>query len=133
MAKEFLFRGKTVPELQALGLEEFAKLCRSRQRRSLLRGMDRGLMKRVEKAVEAQKAGKEPKPIRTHRRSTVVIPKMLGLKFSVHRGNSFETFEAAPNMLGHYFGELVLTRKKLMHGKAGIGATKSSSAISARG
>jgi small subunit ribosomal protein S19 len=36
-------------------------------------------------------------------------------------------------MLGHYLGEFALTRKKLSHGKAGIGATKSSTAITARG
>jgi len=32
-------------------------------------------------------------------------------------------------MLGHYLGEFAMTRKKLKHGKAGIGATRSSTAI----
>ncbi|MBU0636295.1 30S ribosomal protein S19 [Candidatus Micrarchaeota archaeon] len=133
MAKTFLFRGKTLEELQGMRLEEFAKLCRSRQKRSLLRGFNKPLLKRIEKAAEAQKTGKEPKPVRTHRRSAIVIPKMVGLQFAVYRGNSFETVEIKPIMLGHYLGELVLTRKRLLHGKAGIGATRSSTAISQRG
>jgi len=36
-------------------------------------------------------------------------------------------------MLGHVLGEFALTRKRLQHGKAGIGATKSSTAVQARG
>src|SRR3989344_1200075 len=125
MAKTFLFRGKTLEELEALPVEEFAQLCRSRHRRSLKRGFDRALLKRIGEAIAQKQAGKEPKPIRTHRRSAVVIPKMVGLKFAVHRGNSFDVVDILPQTLGHYLGELSLTRKKLMHGKAGIGATRS--------
>lgn len=132
MAKKFSFRGKSLEELQGMNMEEFAKLCRSRQRRSLLRGFDRALMKRIDEAIAMVKNGKEPKPVRTHHRSAVIIPKMVGLKFAVHRGNTFEVIEVLPLSLGHYLGELVLTRKKLMHGKAGIGATRSSTAIAQR-
>ena len=57
---------------------------------------------------------------------------MVGLKFGVYRGNSFEVVDVKNEMLGHYLGEMSLTRKRLIHGKAGIGATKSSTAISAR-
>lgn len=130
--KEFSYRGKTVDELLAMSLPEFAKLCRSRQKRSLLRGFDKALLKQIDKALAKKKEGKEPKPVRTHRRSAVVIPKMLGLKFMVHKGNVFETIEIKPEMFGHYLGEFALTRKKLVHGKAGIGATRSSTAISQR-
>jgi small subunit ribosomal protein S19 len=55
------------------------------------------------------------------------------VKIAVHRGNTFETVDVNERMLGHYIGEFVLTRKRLQHGKAGIGATKSSTAITARG
>lgn len=123
--KEFTFRGKTLEELKGLSLEEFAGLCSSRARRSLLRGFDKGLLKKI------MKAGKG-KPIRTHGRDTVVVPQMVGLTFAVHKGNSFEILEIQPEMLGHYLGEFALTRKRLIHGKAGIGATRSSTAISAR-
>ena len=132
MAKEFLYRGKTVSELEQLTLEQFSVLVPSRARRSFKRGYNKQLLKRIEKSVLILKAGKEPKPIRTHLRDTVIIPKMIGLKFAVYKGNSFETVQIVPEMMGHYLGEMVLTRKRLLHGKAGIGATKSSTAITAR-
>ena len=125
LKKEFSFKGKSVEELKGLTIEEFAKICPSRAKRSLLRGFDKQLLKKMEKTD-----GK--KPIRTHKRDTIVIPQMIGFTFAVHKGNSFEIIEIKPGMLGHYLGEFALTRKRLMHGKAGIGATRSSTAISAR-
>ena len=123
--KEFRFKGKSLEELKSLSIEEFAKLCNSRARRSLLRGFDKTMLKKITKA-------KPDKPVRTHQRDTIVIPQMVGLLFAVHKGNSFERVEIKPGMLGHYLGEFALTRKRLLHGKAGIGATRSSTAISAR-
>ena len=125
LKKEFSFQGKSVEELKGLSIEEFAKLCPSRTKRSLLRGFDKQLLKKMEKSD-----GK--KPIKTHKRDTIVIPQMVGLTFAIHKGNSFEITEIKPGMLGHYLGEFALTRKRLLHGKAGIGATRSSTAISAR-
>ncbi len=125
LKKEFSFKGKNIEELKGLTIEEFAKLCPSRARRSLLRGFDKHLLKKIEKSD-----GK--KHIRTHKRDTIVIPLMVGLTFAIHKGNSFEIVEIKPGMLGHYLGEFALTRKRLLHGKAGIGATRSSTAISAR-
>jgi len=133
MAREEKYFGKTIEELNQMGVEEFAELVGSRARRSLKRGFDKKLLKKFDKAIAEKANGKEPKPIRTHHRTTVVIPKMVGLRVAVHRGNSFDIIEIAPKMLGHYLGELVMTRKRLSHGKAGIGATKSSTAITARG
>ena len=132
MAKDFSFHGKTVEELKTLSMQEFAKLVSSRARRSLLRGFDKKLDKKLDKVIAEKAKEKDPKPIRTHLRDAIVIPKMIGLKIAVHRGNSFETVEIKPEMLGHYFGEYALSRKRLMHGKAGIGATRSSTAITAR-
>jgi small subunit ribosomal protein S19 len=130
--KEFAFRGKTLSELQAMDLKDFAQLANSRAKRSLLRGFDKKLLKKIDKANAMKKEGKEPKPVRTHGRDSIIIPAMVGLRIAVHKGNSFEIIEVKPEMLGHYLGEMVMTRKKLMHGKAGIGATKSSTAITAR-
>lgn len=129
----FTFRGKTVAELQKMSLKEFSELVNSRARRSLRKGFNKALMKKIDRALEVKKTGKFPKPIKTHHRDTVVIPAMIGLQFAIHKGNSFEVVQIAPEMLGHFFGELALTRKRVFHGKAGIGATRSSTAISARG
>jgi len=128
VVKEFSFKGKTLPELEAMSIEEFARLCNSRARRSLLRGFDRQFLKKISKA----KKGDHKKIIRTHLRDAIVIPQMVGLTIAVHKGNLFETVEIKPPMLSHYLGEFALTRKRLMHGKAGIGATRSSTAITAR-
>ena len=133
MAKGFSFQGKTLEELRALSVQEFARFVNSRARRSLLRGFDKQFDKQIDAALAEKAKGREPKPVRTHLRDAIVVPKMVGLKIAVHRGNTFEVVEVKQEMLGHYLGEFSLTRKKLMHGKAGIGATKSSTAITARG
>ncbi|MCX6798755.1 MAG: 30S ribosomal protein S19 [Candidatus Diapherotrites archaeon] len=134
MIKKFSFRGKTLEELQQMSIEQFAKLCNSRGRRTLQRGFDKHLLGEIEKARKelSGEKGKKQKVLRTHLRDTIIIPPMVGLLFGIHRGNTFEIVEIKPEMLGHYLGEMALTRKKLVHGKAGIGATKSSTAIAAR-
>lgn len=126
--KEFTFKGKTVPELQEMSIEDFSKLCNSRIRRTLSKGFDSHILKKITKAKGNEKA----KPIRTHSRDLIIIPAMIGIRFAVYRGNSFELLDITEKMLGHYIGEFVFTRKRLQHGKAGIGATKSSTAITAR-
>lgn len=133
MAKEFTFRGKGLKELEEMTTEEFAKIISSRERRSLLRGFDKPLAKSVEKAIALAKTGKEPKAVRTHKRDAVILPKFVGLKFAVYNGKEFTMFTVQPEMIGHMLGEFALTRKRLQHGKAGIGATKSSTAVNARG
>jgi len=130
MAKEFTFAGKTIDELMNMSYQEFAKLCNARARRSLLRrGIDKKLEAKIMLARKNLEKGIDVKPIRTHRRDCIIVPQMLGLKFGVHNGKEFVTVEIVPKMLGHYLGEFAMTRKKLKHGKAGIGATRSSTAI----
>jgi small subunit ribosomal protein S19 len=132
--KEFTFRGKSIEELIAMDLQQFSNMVgRTRIKRTIKRWNDMKLLKKVEKAYNELKEGKQPKLIRTHRRDLPVLPKMVGLTIAVHNGKEFVKVQVIDKMLGHYFGELVLTRKRLSHGKAGIGATKSSTAITARG
>ena len=134
--QDFTFRGKTLEELHKLSIEEFAKLCTSRARRSFRRlgGNDqyKHFLAKIGKSTETLKAGKQPKPVRTHSRDFIVVPEMIGVQVAVYKGNEFSQFEVKDRMLGHYLGEFVLTRKRLTHGKAGIGATRSSTAITER-
>jgi small subunit ribosomal protein S19 len=131
MAREFKYRGKSLEELQAMSLEDFSILTGSRTRRSIKRGLDKGVLEKVEAMhAKVKEGGMQKKPIRTHRRDFIIIPKMVGLNMAIHRGNGFETVLIQPEMMGHYLGEMALTRKKVAHGKAGIGATRSSSAVS---
>jgi small subunit ribosomal protein S19 len=133
MAKEFMYMGKALNELQAMSIEDFAKLTTSRTRRSLLRGVDKSMLLKIAAAQSLVKAGTPPiKPIRTHLRHFIILPPMVGLKIAVHRGNTFEQFEVQPEMVGHRVGEYILTRKPTKHGKAGIGSTKSSSAVTVK-
>ncbi len=133
MVKKFTYRGKELEELEQMQDEEFAKLLKARKRRTLLRSQNRHLTKKAEKALVEKQAGKDPKPVRTHLRSTVIVPKFVGLRFAVYNGKEFIQVEVKPEMIGHFLGEFALTRKRIMHGKAGIGATKSSTAVNARG
>jgi len=126
MEEDFRFKGKTIDDLQKIQLGEFSKLVNSRARRTLKRDGSSQLYQRIEKNLKASKK------IRTHRRDIIVTPKMVGKKLYIYSGKEFTEVEILPDMLGHYLGEFVFTRKRVKHGKAGIGATKSSNAISAR-
>ena len=117
---EFTFRGKSLEDLKKLSHDEFALLVPSRQRRTMQRGFSEDHKKLLHKVkIKDQN-------IRTHLRDMIVLPEMVGLKIAIHSGKEFVPIDIIPEMMGHYFGEFVLTRKKVSHGAAGIGATKSS-------
>ncbi len=123
--KEFLFRGKKIEELKSISLKEFAQLLKSRDRRKLLRGLtseEKKLLKKLEKSNE----------VKTHCRAMIVVPSMIGKVIKVHNGKEFVRVEIVPEMLGHRLGEFALTRKRVTHHAPGIGATKSSAALSVR-
>lgn len=117
---EFTFRGKSLEELKKLSHDEFALLVPARQRRTIQRGFSEDHKKLLHKVRI-----KDPN-IRTHLRDMIVLPEMVGMKIAIHSGKEFVPIDIIPEMMGHYFGEFVLTRKKVSHGAAGIGATKSS-------
>ena len=123
--REFTYRGKTIAELKQLSLKEFAELLPSRQRRVLHRGLSDGNKKLLE---DIRKHGN----VKTHCRDMVIIPEMVGKTIKVYSGKEFVPVIIITEMLGHYLGEFVLTRKKVVHHAPGIGATKSSAALSVR-
>ena len=57
MAKEFLYKGKSIEELKKMDVREFAKLVPSRESRSLLRQFDKveKFVKRCQEKVDANK------------------------------------------------------------------------------
>ena len=131
MAKIFSYRGKSLEELQKLDLKDFMKLLPSRQRRSLTRGFteqEKKLLLKIDKTI----IGTYKKPIKTHCREMVILPKMVNLTIHVHAGNKFMPIMIQPEAIGMFLGELVLTRSKVEHSAPGIGATKSSSAVSVK-
>ena len=60
------------------------------------------------------------------------MPAFIGLSISVHNGNSYVPVKIIEEMLGHRLGEFAMTRKSVKHGAAGVGATKSSAALSVK-
>jgi small subunit ribosomal protein S19 len=120
--KDFTYRGKSIEELKKLDVREFAKYLKSRERRNVLRQFQK-----IEDFVNRAKTKmSKNKPIRTHHRDIVVVPQMVGMKISVHNGRGFEPVIIVGEMLGHRLGEFSLTRGKVKHSKAGVGATKGS-------
>ncbi len=117
--EEFRYRGYTIAKLRKMKLEEFMALLPARQRRKLkrkLREDEEKLLEKIERRDE----------VRTHLRDAIVLPSMVGKKIGIHNGKSFEYVEIKPEMIGHYLGEFALTRKRVVHGAAGVGATRSS-------
>jgi len=128
MVKEFTFRGKAIEELKQIDTREFTKFLKSRQRRAVLRQFDV-----IEKFItRCEKKQKKGKPIRTHLRRIVIVPRMIDLTINIHNGKTYVPIKILPEMLGHRLGEFAVTRTKVQHGAPGIGATRSSAALSVK-
>jgi small subunit ribosomal protein S19 len=124
--KEFTYRGKTLDELKAIDVREFAKYLKSRERRAVLRQFQD-----IEKFVSMLKEKMQRnKKLKTHKRDIIIVPEMVGMKIQIYDGHNFMPIEITGEMLGHRLGEFAVTRKKVSHGEAGIGATKGSKAKS---
>ena len=121
MAKEFIFRGKSLDEIRAMDRGQFAELLTARERRSLKRGLSKVQLKFLAKLAQ-----KRAKPIRTHTRSLVIFPEMLDKTILVYNGKEFVHIDVIPEMLGHRLGEYAPTRRSVRHSAPGMGATRSS-------
>lgn len=128
MAREFIFRGKTMNELKEMDTREFAKFIKSRQRRAVLRQFDT-IENFVAKCKKRERMGK---PIRTHLRHLVIVPKMVDSTINIYNGKEYIRITIIPEMLGHRLGEFSATRGKVQHGAPGIGATRSSASLSVK-
>nr|AJS11688.1 SSU ribosomal protein S19P [uncultured archaeon] len=120
--KQFTYRGKTIEELKALDVREFAKYLPARQRRTVLRNFQ-GIEDFTKRAKE--KLGREKK-IKTHNRDLVIVPQLVGMNIQIYNGRNFIPVQIEAEMLGHRLGEMAITRSKVAHSKAGVGATKGS-------
>jgi len=123
--KEFTFRGKSLEELQKLTIKEFAALLPARQRRTLSGGFtdqQKIFLKKLEKGGNLE----------THCRDLIILPNMVGKTIKIYKGNEFVSVIVEPDMMGRFFGEFALTRRRVEHHAPGIGATKSSGGIAAK-
>ncbi len=103
-----------------MGISDLMPIMPSRARRKFTRGLSR----EEEKLLSEMKSGKER--IRTHLRDMVILPEMVGKTIEIYNGKDFIRVEIQPEAVFHYFGEFSLTRRRVAHGSAGIGATRSS-------
>ncbi|MCK5177769.1 MAG: 30S ribosomal protein S19 [Candidatus Aenigmarchaeota archaeon] len=126
MAKEFYFRGKTTEELDKMSIKEFSELLKSRQRRLIKRGLKDDEKRFIEKV---KKAGPEDY-VKTHLRHIPVFPCFIGKKIGIYQGKEFISVIVQPEMLGHRLGEFSMTRRKIVHSAAGLGATRGSKFVS---
>jgi len=118
--EEFTYRGFSVEDLQQMALSELLPLMPARARRKF----DRGLSREHEKLLADVRSGDDN--IRTHLRDMIIMPEMVGKTIEIHNGKEFQKVEIQPEAVFHYLGEFALTRRKVSHGSAGIGATRSS-------
>ncbi len=106
-------------DLQNLSLEEFVDLLPARQRRTLNRGLSKDQKKLLSRM-------KKKDAVRTHLRDMIILPEMVGKTIEIYNGKVFNRVDIMPEMVGHYLGEFSLTRSRVSHGSAGVGATRSS-------
>ena len=76
--------------------------------RSLKKGpfVDGHLMKKV----EAPRASRDKRPLKTWSRRSTILPEFIGLTIAVHNGRQHVPVYINENMVGHKLGEFALTR-----------------------
>lgn len=124
--KEFTYKGKTEQEVKALSHAQFAEIVPSGLRRKIKRGFteeEKKLIKKVQKGESN---------IETHCRDMIILPEMFGKTIKVFNGKEFVAVNVSFQMVGHVLGEFALTRKSTAHSAPGVGATRSSAALSVR-
>jgi len=124
--KEFTYKGKTLSELQKLSLNELAEYLPARQRRKIKRGLTE------QEKIFLKKMREGEQKLRTHCRDMIVLPEMVSKVIQIHNGKEFIKVTIQPEMIGHYFGEFTYNRKRVTHSAPGIGATRSSAAMSVK-
>ncbi|EGR31436.1 hypothetical protein IMG5_109750 [Ichthyophthirius multifiliis] len=134
--KKFTFRGKSLEELQHLAQgsskeklisDELAQLFDAKTRRRVKRGLSEKYAKfvmKVRKSKQKCPAGEKPQPVKTHYRSMIVIPDLVGGIIGVYNGKSFVNVEIKFDMIGKYLAEFAMTYKPTSHGKSAAGASK---------
>jgi len=118
--EEFTYRGFRLEELRAMGISELMPVMPARARRKVTRGLTRS----EENLLSRFRSGDAK--IRTHLRDMIIMPEMIGKEVEIYNGKEFMKVELQPEAVFHYLGEFALTRRRVTHGSAGIGATRSS-------
>ncbi|KAI5148727.1 small subunit ribosomal protein S15e [Enteropsectra breve] len=127
--RQFSYKGKSLEELVDMPLSKFAELIPSNYKRHILRGINKYedmLLKQVNAYQQEVSAGNKPAPIKTHERSMIIFPMMIGTTIAVYGGNGFYPIDIKPEMLGKRLRDYVPTRVICVHNRPGVGASSGS-------
>ena len=58
--------------------------------------------------------------VKTHLRDMFIFPTMVGRTVQIHNGKDYIAVTFTEEMIGHFFGEFALTRKKAAHTSMGV-------------
>lgn len=111
--KEFKFKSKSLEELKKLSISELSEILPSRQRRSIKRGFSDEKKKLIKKIENKNN-------VKTHRRDMIILPSMVGKTVQIYTGKEFKAVLFTEEMIGHFFGEFALTRKRATHTTMGV-------------
>ncbi len=118
--EEFTYHGFNAEALKSMSIEELLPVMPSRARRKVLRGWT------ISEDKLLADLRKGDNRVKTHVRDMIILPEMIGREIEIYNGKEFVKVEIQPESVFHYLGEFALTRRKVSHGSAGIGATRSS-------
>ena len=71
----------------------------------------------LQEIYELQKTNKKKVSIKIKSKESVIFPSFVGLTFSVFNGRSFVNLIISETMVGHKFGEFIVTKKYPIHKK----------------
>lgn len=128
--RRYTYRGVPVEDLEKMAFSEVAKLFPARLRRKIRRGLSSREVQLIKDCIASKAAcagsGEKPEMVRTHARSGIIWPAMVGALVGVHVGNGYLPVEIKPDMIGYVLSEFAPTRISPKHGRPGIGASSSS-------
>jgi small subunit ribosomal protein S19 len=119
--EEFTYHGYKIDELKAMTLEQLLPIMPAGPRRKVARGW-----REIEEKLLADIRKGPDNRVRTHLRGMIILPEMVGREIEIYNGKDFIKVTLQPEAVFHYLGEFSPTRRKVAHGSAGIGATRSS-------
>jgi small subunit ribosomal protein S19 len=72
----------------------------------------------LDEIYKLYKSNKRKVPIKIVSKNSVIFPSFVGLTFFISNGKKFSTLTINENMVGHKFGEFVVTKKYPIHKKS---------------
>jgi ribosomal protein uS19 len=133
--RNYTYRGKTLDDLRRMDLPDFVKLLGSSRRRWFGKAFGIRQIHLINKLAAARREvdgqpGARPRAVKTHLRAMVVLPAFVDNIIAIYNGKEFVEVQIRPEMIGHVLAEFAPSKKLVRHSKAGVGATRSSSATS---